>query len=271
MLNSYGQALLRNQALVNDGPSPKFSQSQLDAFRDGTGIDNDWRDMYMDNMFFQKYNVQIGGGSERTKFYINVGFNRENGKYKTNYDDKYDPSDYTNRFTVVSNLDVNFTSWLRAFANTNIGIRRVHATRLGGAEIYKLIYTTPNDGVDGLVDDWVLRTSAGSNQPLWGAINYNGINQMTRTDLAANLGLDLKLDFITKGLSLKGIFGYSSIYNGIRGGSADYERMVWNEADGEYKLWGNNVISPLAWAKGTTTNYYMDIQAMLNYERVFGG
>ncbi|MDE6685584.1 MAG: TonB-dependent receptor plug domain-containing protein, partial [Duncaniella sp.] len=89
MLNAYGQALLRNTALTNDGLSPKFSASDLDAFRNGTGIDNDWRDMYMDDMLFQKYNVQVGAGSEKVRFYINAGFSRETGKYNTSYDEKY--------------------------------------------------------------------------------------------------------------------------------------------------------------------------------------
>ena len=269
MLNAYGQALLRNTALTNDGLSPKFSASDLDAFRNGTGIDNDWRDMYMDDMLFQKYNVQVGAGSEKVRFYINAGFSRETGKYNTSYDEKYNPSDFTNRFTVVSNLDVDIASWLRAFVNTNIGVRRINSSMKGGEEIYKLIYTTPNWVDNGVLPDGSVITNEGYNTPILGAINYSGVNQMTRTDLAANIGLDFKLDFITRGLSFKGIFGYSSIYNGIRGGSHDYQRVVYNDIEQTYVPWSTGIETPLEWAKGTTTNYYMDIQAMLNYSRVF--
>lgn len=269
MLGSYGQALLRNQALVNDGLAPQFSSSQLAAFKDGTGIDNDWRDMYLDDMLFQKYNVQVGAGSQRVRFYINVGFSRESGRYKTEYDDKYNPSDYTNRFTVVSNLDVDITSWLRAFANTNIGVRRVNAANAGPAAILQSIYTTPNWVEDGILDDGSVITDQGYANPIRGMINYSGVNQMTRTDLASNIGLDLKLDFITRGLSFKTIFGYSSTYNGIRGGTHDYRRVVYNDVTGEYDPWGANVETPLAWAKGTVTNYYIDIQTMFKYSRVF--
>ena len=269
MLNAYGQALLRNTALTNDGLSPKFSASDLDAFRNGTGIDNDWRDMYMDDMLFQKYNVQVGAGSEKVRFYINAGFSRETGKYNTSYDEKYNPSDFTNRFTVVSNLDVDIASWVRAFVNTNIGVRRINSSMKGGEEIYKLIYTTPNWVDNGVLPDGSVITNEGYNTPILGAINYSGVNQMTRTDLAANIGLDFKLDFITRGLSFKGIFGYSSIYNGIRGGSHDYQRVVYNDIEQTYVPWSTGIETPLEWAKGTTTNYYMDIQAMLNYSRVF--
>ena len=123
------------------------------------------------------------------------GFARESGRYKATYDDKYNPADYTNRFTVVSNLDVDITSWMRAFANTNIGVRRVNASYLGGTEIYKLLYTTPNWVEDGVLPDGSVITNEGYPNPLQGAINYSGVNQMTRTDLAANIGFDFKLDF----------------------------------------------------------------------------
>lgn len=268
MLDSYGQAMLRNQALINDGLAPKFSSSQLDEFANGTGINNDWRKKYMKDMFLQKYNVQVGGGGERVKFYVNAGFSRETGKFNTMYDDKYNPSDATNRFTIVSNLDVKINSWLRGFANTNIGVKRINASAQS-ANLYKLMYTTPNWVEDGMLEDGRVITAEGYPTPILGAINYSGVNQMTRTDLAANIGLDFTLDFITKGLSFKAIFGYSSMYNGIRGGSFDYGRVIYNKLSGKYESWGSNIATPLSWAKGTTTNYYMDIQAMFDYHRVF--
>ena len=45
--------------------------------------------------------------------------------------------------------------------------------------------------------------------------------------------------------------------------------MIYNENAQAYVPWSTSVETPLSWAKGTTTNYYMDIQAMLNYSRVF--
>lgn len=145
MLDSYGQAVLRNQALINDGLSAKFSDSEIEAFRNGSGINNDWRKMYERDIFVQKYNVQVGGGSDRVKFYVNAGFARETGKFNATYNDKYNASEYTNRFTIVSNLDVKINSWLRGFANTNIGVKRINAPALS-ASIWQLMYTTPQLG-----------------------------------------------------------------------------------------------------------------------------
>lgn len=269
MLNSYEAALLRNQALLNDGLAAKFSESDLKQFRNGQGIDNDWRKMYMDDVFFRKYNVQVGGGSEKVRFYINVGYADESGRYKVDKIDKFDPSDYTRRFTVVSNIDVDITPWLRAFANTNIGVKRINSTREASGGIYQKIYCIPNWVADGKLEDGRVITSVGYQNPIYGSINLTGLNQMTCTNLAANLGLDFDLSFITKGLGFKGVFGYSSMYNGIRGGFYDYGRVIYDPVTGEYSTYGANVATPLSYAKGTTTNYYMDIQAMLDYKRTF--
>ena len=86
MFGSYDQAMLRNQALVNDGMAPKFSADQLQAFADGTGVDNNWVDLYKKDRFSQKYNVQVRGGSNKARFYINAGFIRETGDIKTDYE-----------------------------------------------------------------------------------------------------------------------------------------------------------------------------------------
>lgn len=269
MLNSYQQASLRNQALINDGLAPKFSDSQLEAFRDGTGVNNDWRDQYLTGTFQQKYNIQVAGGQQRVRFYVNAGFSRENGGYKTAWDEKYNPDYYENRFTIVSNLDVDVFSYLRAFANTNVNIARINATHEGLGNVRRLAYLTPNYVEDGIQPDGSILTSDGFANPMYGYVNYMGINTQTRTDLTANFGLDFKLDFLTKGLGFKAIFGYSSDYTGVRGGTHDYARVI-RDDKGELVPYLTNIAQPLAWAKGVTSNYYIDFNMMLNYERTFG-
>ena len=269
MLNSFQQASLRNQALINDGLAPKFSESQLAAFADGTGTDNDWRDMYLKGNFQQKYNIQVAGGQQRVRFYVNAGFSRETGGYETAWDEKYNPNYYVNRFTVVSNLDVDVFTFLRAFANTNVNIARTNATHEGLGSIRRMAYSTPNYVEDGIQPNGAILTSEGFSSPMYGYINYMGINTQTRTDLTANFGLDFKLDFITKGLGFKAVFGYSSDFTGVRGGTHDYARVIHDE-DGNLVPYLANIATPLQWAKGVTTNYYIDFNMMLNYQRTIG-
>ncbi|MCM1021213.1 MAG: SusC/RagA family TonB-linked outer membrane protein [Muribaculum sp.] len=276
MFGSYDQALLRNQALMNDGLDPKFSAAQLAAFQDGTGANSNWVDLYKKDRFSQKYNVQVRGGGNKARFYMNAGFVRETGDIETDYDKKYDPSFWNNRFTVNSNLDVDVFSFLRVFSNTNVIINRVNVPRTGAdgngstAELYKQLYTTPAYIEDGLTESGAVKTYEGYPRPLYGEANLRGINTSTQTTLNTNIGLDLDMSFLTKGLSFKTIFGYSAAFNGVRAGSADYERAVFNETSGEWERYGTNVVAPLTFSKSSFASYYLNYQAMFNYKRTFG-
>lgn len=267
MFGSYDQALLRNQALINDGVGAKFSAAELAAFQNGEGINNNWIDKYFKDTFFQKYNVEMRGGGEKVRFYINGGFSREQGQYKTDWHEKYDPQHYVNRFTIVSNLDVDVFSFLRAFTNINTDIKRINDSR-EVASILPAMFTTPSYIDDGYEDGHVL-TSSGYDKPLYGMINYSGINRMVQTNLTANIGLDLDMAFLTKGLSAKAIFGYYTNYNGIRGGAYDYFRGIRND-DGSISTYGSNAETALSWSKGVSSLYYLSFQGMINYNRTFG-
>ena len=241
-----------------------------------TAPNNDWIDLYKDDRLSQKYNVQIQGGSNKARFYIGAGFIRETGDIKTDYDKKYDPSFYNNRFTVVSNIDVDVFKFMRAFANSNVVINRVNVPRVGDdgngstAQLFNKMYTTPAYVDNGLTETGAVKTYEGYSRPLYGDINLNGLNTSTVTTLNTNIGIDLDLDFLTKGLSFKTVFGYSAAFNGVRAGSADYERAVLNEATGEYERYGTNVVAPLTFTKATFAIYNLNYQAMFNYQRYFG-
>ena len=117
--------------------------------------------------------------------------------------------------------------------------------------------------------DGKIVTTENFSDPIYGSINYKGVNQETATDVNADFGLNLDLSALTKGLSLKGIVGYHSYYTGIRKGEYDYARYVRNE-EGELVLFGTNVEKALSWSKSASTVYFMNFQGMLEYNRTFG-
>ena len=77
MLDSYQYAMLRNQALVNDGLQTVYTPEDIAAFADGTGIDNDWREIFLKDMrTSQRYNIELSGGNEKMRYYVNGGYAR---------------------------------------------------------------------------------------------------------------------------------------------------------------------------------------------------
>lgn len=83
-LGSYDYALLYNEALANGGKAPKFSESELELFRNGSDPfghpDTDWQDMlYQGSGFMVTNNLGVSGGSEYTKYRASINHQKQEG------------------------------------------------------------------------------------------------------------------------------------------------------------------------------------------------
>lgn len=269
-IDSFTYATLRNQALANDGSPLEFSRSQLDAFANGSGVDNNWRNMFLNKMMStQRYSIDVSGGNNRVSYYVNAGYVHQDGIYKVEETDRFNPSQYYNRFTVVSNVDVNLYRNLRAFLNANARIYRTNGSYSGTSSIYEAINVTPPTVEGPLTDDGrVIATEYFSN-PIYGQINRSGSSIQTGSDLNFNFGLDFDMDFITKGLKATGIMGYHSYYTGTINNVGKYTRYVKDE-NGDYVQFGSEVDSPISGSKSANSVYFLNAQATIEYSRQFG-
>ncbi len=83
-LGSYDYARLYNEALVNNGKSPKFTDNDIELFRNGTDPfghpDTDWQDLlYQGSGFLITNNVGVSGGSEFTKYRASINHQKQEG------------------------------------------------------------------------------------------------------------------------------------------------------------------------------------------------
>lgn len=130
MMNSLDFANIYNEAARNGNIAPVFSEENIQRIKDyqsgvlkdetipdpTPGIDewqtwtgngnNDWFDIYFKNMSFsQQHNVGVSGGTDKTNYYVGLGYNQKDGMY--NYgDDSY------KRYNVRTNLSVDLVKWL---------------------------------------------------------------------------------------------------------------------------------------------------------------
>lgn len=101
-MNSADAALYYNKALLNGGKSARFSDDELESFRNGTDPyhypDTDWHELgYQGSGFIQQHNANVNGGNESVKYMVSLGFLGQNGILK-----------YAERqqFNMRSNIDV---------------------------------------------------------------------------------------------------------------------------------------------------------------------
>jgi len=83
-LGSYDYGVLYNEALANSGKAPKFSDNDLELFRNGTDPfghpDTDWQDLlYQGSGFVITNNLGVSGGSEFTKYRASINHQKQDG------------------------------------------------------------------------------------------------------------------------------------------------------------------------------------------------
>lgn len=109
MGDSYTFAKIWNETLEYDGMDPQFSQTELDAYRNGTDPNypnTNWYDVMIKKLTPQRRtNLSLSGGNERVKYYVSLAEAMQKGHF--NYGNTN-----TQQFSVRSNIDVKVNDWL---------------------------------------------------------------------------------------------------------------------------------------------------------------
>lgn len=268
--DSYSYANLRNEALKNDGLKPVYSSNDLQAFSDGTGINNKWSDMFLNKtVSVQNYSVDVSGGNSRVQYFVNAGFVHQGGIYDYEEAEKYNLGQYYNRFSVTSNVNVNMFKYLKAFISTNVRIHQQNETIYGTSKVINDVMNLPPTLEGPTTEDGKVLTNEFFSNPVYGSINLRGAARTTSTDINGTFGLNLNLSFLTPGLSARALVGYHSYYTGVLRRNRDYTRYMYNDA-GELVTVGSNVDTPVSMEKNANTLYFMNLQGFVDYDRSFG-
>jgi TonB-linked outer membrane protein, SusC/RagA family len=221
--NSYDYALLRNEGELNDNPllTPSqlsYSATDIQLYKDGTDPiyhpNVDWFNMIMNKYSAQtQHNVNISGGSKLARYYVSLGYQNQDGLYK-NFNESYGYSnnDHYQRYNVRTNLDVNLTPSTKL--NFNIGsITGISNRDLGvNGTVYSQIVTTAAPYTPGVVDGNIVYLEGRRNANLIATMS-TGFTRSTSNKIQSNIGLEQKLDFITKGLTAKVKYSYDTQYS----------------------------------------------------------
>lgn len=236
-LGSAEYMTLYNQARANDGLAPAYSAEQI--YNTATKV-NPYRypdlNMYSSEYLRKAYNrtdatMEISGGNERARFYTNINYYRLGDYLK--YGEAKD--NYTDRFSVRGNVDVNITDWVKAYVNadaTFYGARSAHGNYWEAASTFRPNRITPLIPIDKINPDalssldLVGATSnifngcflAGSQidkTNIFADYLAKGYNKFTSRQFQFDAGVDLDLGMLTKGLTFGTRFAvdYATSYN----------------------------------------------------------
>lgn len=288
--NSYQYATFYNQMQLNDNPNLTeselmFSPAIIQKFADGSDPirfpNTDWVDYCLKNSAIQtQHNVNISGGTKSVRYFISAGAYTQDGLFKQ-FDLPYDLTYQYQRFNYRSNLDIDVTKSTTLSMNIsgNLDNSSKPYTGQGSAGmLLEMYYATPFSS-PGLVDGKFVRTAtdyADLTLPFTGGTGMayygGGFMKTSNNTLNADVMLNQKLDFLTKGLNFRVKGSYNSgftAYTNATAAIASYTPVLMEDGSIAYRKSGQN--SQLAYTDptpGKSRNWYME--AAFDYNRKFG-
>lgn len=126
-LNSYESLKLYNEALMNDGNEPLYSDADLEHYRIQDDPlrypDTDWYALMMKKFSTQEnFSLSVRGGTKTVKYYVSGTYMYQDGQLKTEQGRIYDPKFGYQRMTLRSNVDVLVTKALTISMDMSAGI-----------------------------------------------------------------------------------------------------------------------------------------------------
>lgn len=233
-LGSADYAFLQNEGIRNDAALngipyvPKFSDEDIRKFRDQSDPIGYPSRIWMNEFIKsaspqQQYNLNISGGLKSVKYFVSAGYFSQEGIYNTDdFDFGFNSNPGLKRYNFRSNFDIDFTKKFKAAIK--LGTQSVNTTYPGLFStnlFFNMLQKVPFTG-PGIVDGKIITQYV--NDPL-GSYGYPSRGYSPYGDLASsgyqtnsennlNLSLELKhdLDFITKGLIVRGLLAFDNTF-----------------------------------------------------------
>lgn len=302
-IHSWEFAELRNQAYLNGNPGAAdadlpFTQYMIDKYKSGEDPvfypDRDvFHDYFRDWAPQTRVNANFNGGGKFFSYFLNAGYIGQGGNFKTEPESflGYDPSYAMDRYNFRGNIDFNLASNLKASLNLATYLQKMNTPQtvslfednVDNMVTNMIAYTWGTPPTDpgpitvagyGIPENEIVAQS-GQDRNTYGEINRRGYRSEGSTVLNSSLAIDWGLDFITKGLSAKGMVAFDSHASTVRQGYRGVNIYGFNVARNAnetsyYSAIRENQDKAMTLTKRMSTYYYSNYQASLNYARTFG-
>jgi len=217
---------LYNEAAINDKLfSNQIPGSEIEAWRQNigqAGPNNQyfpqvdwWEELVRDVGYQQNYNLNAKGGSDFMKYFVSLGYLDDGDIYRTEKNDRFDPSFSVERYNWRSNFDFDITKTTRFSVNFsgNFRYRNQPAYRIDGGgedQFFRRMFAAPRNAFPLFHSDGFPGESASGEHNMVQALNQGGQRIFKSFQGFYDAQILQKLDFVTKGLNVRGKISYTS-------------------------------------------------------------
>ncbi len=274
--DAYTYAYLMNQARELDGLTPRYNNTELNAFYNNSdpyaypNVDW-WSQIYRSHGDDHRAQFTFEGGNRNFRYFAAVDYLKNAGMYvNPSADDRYNGHVYDNRLGIRANVDVNITD----HTAMKIGVmarlsefNKPYYLRSGSIE--KLLYKLPAAAFPVKQADGTYGGSAiyGNENPV-AQFQESGQNQYSQPKVLANMTLLQDFSPVLPGLSADVSVAFD--YIGKMTETATKEFMYAEIVDGVQTNYGVNskTVDYSHWFSSLSMKF--ELQARLNYSRWFG-
>lgn len=269
-----------------------YAQSKIDGTRAGLNPlvfpNVDWYgELFRKGAMNQNVNVNVRGGYKKLDYFSSVSVNHDNGVLKNTKDFSYNNNLNIMRYVFQNNINLSLTNTSKLSLHLNVQLKDYSGPSSSASELFGMV-------MEANPVDFPVRYPADpeSDYIRWGGKvggKYNngyrnpyaemarGYKSDFESTVMANLKFEQKLDFITEGLSAEALFSFKNWSQSSTkrdSGYNQFQLVTYNRNDlSDYTLSrvGEEVSTVLGTTNGSNGDRRIYLQAMLNYNRTFGG
>tara|TARA_R110002050_G_scaffold1281_3_gene9219 strand:- start:13877 stop:16930 length:3054 start_codon:yes stop_codon:yes gene_type:complete len=255
-LGSYEYSTLYNEALINQGQEPIYSDEDLQMFKDGSNPDThpdaDWYSVLNKTALVKTHNISATGGSEKIRYATSFGFLDQDGII---------PADNFKRYNFRSNIDADVTNTTKL--SFDISGRDEKINSIGNPEVFRwLTSTAPNKTP--------IQWSNGdySSGPAYLTLSENGYRKEGNQVFKGRIQIEQQLP--VEGLSLKAIASYDKTITDKKNWSFIKIPFSSRSSDGTFVEQPSGADAASSLYQDHNDYQSVTLQTHLNYNRSFG-
>lgn len=224
-IDSYNYAKLYNEARVNDGLAPIYSESDIEGYKNSKGENDlrypnvDYRDYFMrQSTNYTKITAEFSGGTNDIQYALIGGTLQSKGL------EAIGERPQNNRYNVRGNLDVKVNDIITARMDVGAIVDFRSRGRLDHAQFISAINSHRPNEYPLLIDETImpvdslgfpgLGASFNKTDNLYGRMVYDGYVKDQYISGQSNFGLDFDLESIAEGLSAKAYITFDNYFFG---------------------------------------------------------
>ena len=273
-------ANLLNEARVTRNLAPQYQPEELALIRSGLDPDFypnvDWSKLLLKNgAMSYRADLSMSGGGNTARYFVSLSYVEDQGMYNTDETlrKKYDTNANYKRWNYRMNVDIDVTPTTIIKLGVSGNLNKRNSPGLGDQYLWSELFgfnalSSPVLYSNGYVPAY--GNNVHQMNP-WVSSTRTGYNEEWDNNIQTNVTVDQKLDFITKGLSFTGRFGYDT-YNSnhiyyrlwpamYRANSRDSQgNIIWD------KLFEETSMSQKSGGDGSRHEF---LEALLRWDRTF--